>query len=59
MKILAFDGTVMRMSFRAWVRSVELFFSTFGISDGNKVTMLSLPFKDSARKWWNGVQTKI
>lgn len=45
--------------FIAWARSVELFFRTFGISKENKVIVVSLAFKDSAREWWNSVQTEI
>ena len=59
MKIPDFDGTTVGTSFRAWVRSVELFLNTFGISEENKVIMVSLAFKDSAREWWNSVQTEI
>lgn len=59
MKIPDFDGTTVGTSFRALVRSIELFFNTFGISKENKVTMVSLTFKDSAREWWNSIQTEI
>jgi len=59
MKIPDFDGITVSTSFRAWVRFVELFFSTLGISKENKVTVISLAFKVSAREWWNSAQTEI